>query len=166
MTNTPKAKTKRTKLTVGCDLQFTFKYVNINFKVDESYSVEECEKIKTILNTMSETIVIDKSYVEFKENKHNDTFMIEKGWNELCALVISTNFGKNATPPQAEALLQSYCMMLLCYAYQILQKFDYDVSTIYLYMPKDGKFMVEFEEDKIKEWKTYPGKWQTWGNVE
>ena len=63
---------RKPKLNNFYDIEFTFKYVNVNFKVDESYNAKQCKAIRQLLNIMSEQIVIDKSYVEFKENKHTD----------------------------------------------------------------------------------------------
>lgn len=54
----------------------------------DSVPEEEQEEIKNAVKHLSREMWIDKSYVEFKENKHEDTFMLEAGWNELCALVI------------------------------------------------------------------------------
>ena len=40
-----------------------------------------------LANDLANEIIIDKSYVDFKENKHQDTFITSEGWTKLCRLV-------------------------------------------------------------------------------
>ena len=144
------------------DLLFTFKYVCIACHVHDSVPEEEQEEIKNAVKHLSREMWIDKSYVEFKENKHEDTFMLEDGWNELCALVIQTKCGQNATKQQNAMMQESFNLMILCYAYLFLENLGYDTDDIVLEIAPNGKYMIEYEEDTIQEWKHYPGKWQTW----
>ena len=53
-------------------------------------------------------------------------------------------------------------MMILCYLYMFLEKMGYPSDGISLEVAYKSKFMIEYLEDTSKEWKTYPGKWQTW----
>lgn len=144
-----------------CDLIFTFNYVCVDFSVNEDfYSTEDCKKIKNILQIITEEIVIDKSYVEFSENKHEDVFMTEFGWNELCKLTIDTK--KNATKKQNITKLEAYMLMILSYIYLFFENLGYNTDEIYFEIAKDSRFMTTFCKDTIQEWKYYPGKWQTW----
>lgn len=59
--------------------------VHVNSNV---FSEDEALEIKQIVKEICKEMWIDKSYVEFSENKHEDVFMLEKGWNELCKLVL------------------------------------------------------------------------------
>ena len=59
-------------------------------------------------NELANKIYIDKTYVEFKENKHKDTFMYEDGWKQLCRLVLRTHFGNKATKEQDQQLREAY----------------------------------------------------------
>lgn len=157
-------KTKLTKCrqSDNVDLIYTFKYICMDVHVNNSYSNEEQLEIKHKVKEICKEICIDKSYVEFSENKHEDVFMLEDGWNELCKLVLQTKCGKNATKQQNMIMQEAFTLMILCYVYLFLENLGYDNNDIILELAPTGKFMVEYEIDNIKEWKHYPGKWQTW----
>lgn len=57
---------------------------------------------------------------------------------------------------------EAFTLMILCYVYLFLENLGYESNDIILELAPTGKFMVEYEVDNIKEWKRYPGKWQTW----
>lgn len=143
------------------DLIFTFEYICINFEVNEDvYDEDDKKEIKNILKCITKKIIIDKSYVEFKENKHCDTFITENGWNKLCKLVIDTK--KKCTKSQNEEKNAAYIMLFLSYIYLFFENLGYDTESLYFEPAGDTYFMVSFEKDTINEWKYYPGKWQTW----
>lgn len=143
------------------DLIFTFKFACIDFVVnEETYSTDDCKQIRQILSTLTREITIDKSYVDFKDNRHDKVFMTEYGWNALCKLAIDTR--RKATQKQNDTKIESYSMIILSYLYQALEDFGYDTDEIYLEVAEDSYFMVEFEYDETSAWKSYPGKWQSW----
>lgn len=152
------SKRKHTKYS---DLIFTFKFACVDFVVnDEIYSANDCKQIRQILSTLTREITIDKSYVDFKDNKYDKVFITEDGWNALCKLTIDTK--RKATQKQNDLKIESYAMIILSYLYQALEDFGYDTDEIYLEVVEDRYFMVEFEYDKTSAWKSYPGKWQSW----
>lgn len=156
-------KQKKQKTNKYFDLQFIFKYVFVECIIDdELYSKEEKQKIYDIIKLLSKEIVIDKSYVQFKDNKHEDVFILEEGWNSVCKLAIDTKYGKNATKSENLILMESYMLMILCYLYHCLEILGYSSDGIIIDFTNKSKFMVEIHKDTINEWKYYPGKWQTW----
>lgn len=160
----PKTISRTTKLkqSDNVDLVFTFKYVCMACHVNDALPEEEQQQIKSAVKEICKEIWIDKSYVEFKENKHEDVFMLENGWNELCQLVIQTKCGKNATKQQNAIMQEAFSLMILCYVYLFLENLGHDTDDIVLELTPNGRYMVEYEVDKVQEWKYYPGKWQTW----
>lgn len=159
---TKNKKPSKCKQQFSKDLIFTFRYVCLSCYINEAVPEETRQKIQDAVKQICNCIVIDKSYVEFKENKHEDVFMLENGWNELCDLVYKTNFGKKATKSQNNAMHESFSLMIMCYIYLFLENLSYDTDMVILEFDKNSKFMVEYSEDNIQEWKHYPGKWQTW----
>ena len=156
------AKPVKCKQSDNTDLIYTFKYVCMTCHINNDVPQDVQQKIHMAVKQICKEIWIDKSYVEFKENKHEDTFMLEEGWNELCNLVIQTNCGEKATKQQNAMMQEAFCLMIVCYVYLFLENLGYDADDIYLEINPESRFMVQYEEDKIKEWKYYPGKWQTW----
>ena len=51
------------------------------------YDDATCLEMTGLANDLANEIIIDRSYVDFKENKHQDTFITSEGWTKLCRLV-------------------------------------------------------------------------------
>jgi len=136
--------------------------VHFVYDINENFSEQQKNEVIDIINMLSNGFTIDKSYVKCKENKHDDVFMNESGWNELCDLVILTKLGKKSSVAQNAILQESFCAMILCYAYMILETFGYSSDDVILELSKNGKFMLQYEIDTCEEWKSYLGKWQQW----
>jgi hypothetical protein len=83
-----------------------------------------------IANEMANNIYVDKSYVQFKGNKHEDTFMLEEGWKQFCKLAIDTNFNKNWTIQKDRLLFETYQVLIVAYIEEILKKYGYDCEHI------------------------------------
>lgn len=149
------------------DLIFTFKYCDIEIDYNEEmYDLHEYDKIASLINHMAKEITIDKSYVEFLENKHEKVFIKEEGWNDLCKLVVKSKIHKKAKGKELEKINQQlqiiYVLMIENYLYMILDEFDYDIENIHLQVKPSSYFMTNIEIDNIHAWKYYPGPWQTW----
>ena len=152
---------KKNKKTEYYDLTFTFKYVCVNFQVDpDVYSKKDIKEIQKILQVLTKEITIDKSYVDFNLNKHDNVFLTLNGWNELCKLVIDTR--KKASKKQNDTKYEAYIMMILSYLYLAFEQYGYDTEALYFEIEEDSYFMSEYQKDETEAWKTYPGKWQTW----
>ena len=150
------------------NLIFTFNYCDIEIIYnDEIYDLEQFNNIKFLINHMSKEIIIDKSYVEFKENKHEKVFIPEDGWNKLCELVYDQKFSKkiknkNSKNTIDQELQLIYKLLIKNYLYLVLDEFEYDINNIILLIKPNSYFIVKTEIDTIEAWKYYPGKWQTW----
>lgn len=145
------------------DIVFEFKNAEFFVTVDpDMYNDIDLAEIEYIVNHMSKDIWIDKSYVDFPENKHKDVFLGLDGWENVCKLVRRTKYGK-LSPKLADGILfEAFQLMMTAYMYDILEKFDYDISGINLDVLNKG-IETYFYKDGIQEWKHYPGPWQDWG---
>lgn len=156
-------KSRQREAETSKNLIFRFKYACITCDVDPSvYGEEDAKRLKTAVMALTKDFSIDKSYVDYEGTPYEKTFMLEAGWNSLCDLVKSTDYGKKATKSDAAVMRGAYRKMILCYLYQTLEDLGWDNEAISLDMPDDTKFMVEYEPDVSEGWKWYPGKWQTW----
>lgn len=145
------------------DLIYTFKYCCMNVECDEEmYDSKQIDKIRWSVKQLSREIVIDKTYVSYEGTKFEKTFITEKGWKELCALVYCTRWGNKCTRYENVVILEAYKLFITYYLYQCLIDLGWDCGGISIEMAPDTKFMSEVEVDEIHAWKDYPGKWQTW----
>lgn len=153
------------------DFIFTFRYSRlvVDF-VDGIFNLSEKSHIQNIVNTISEYIVIDKSYVDFSENKHQKVFIEESEWKELCKLVYTIKLNNKKNKKISKKDLEKYKLITLIlyssmienYLYGILLDFGYDIEYINLSLAENTFFKSEIEIDNIHAWKYYPGPWQTW----
>lgn len=156
-------KPKRQSKDEKSDLLFNFKYVCINYEMcDDAIDKETQKRIANALKVLTKEICIDKSYVDFAGTKYEKAFLREDGWNELCDLVFKTKFGTKCSYADNELLVDAYKSMIVCYLYQTLSDLGFDIDNIRLEVADNAKFMVKIDKDTFKEWKHYPGKWQTW----
>lgn len=145
------------------NLLFTFSYAVVDVDVNpDVYSEKDKKQMFQIANELANKIYIDKTYVEFLENKHQDTFMYEAGWKELCKLVLKTNFGNNATRSQDQQLSEAYQQMICIYLSNCLKSYGYDDENFSIEISPGSKFQVEVSYDSCQEWRHYPGPWQDW----
>lgn len=145
------------------DLIFTLRYVVMMVDVDpEFYDDAAHRKMTGLANDLANEIVIDRSYVDFKENKHQDTFITSDGWTKLCRLVCDLQFNNKHIQNSEAILTQAYAEMSAAYINMCLQIFGYDVDHFAVEMVPGTKFLAEISRDTIQEWKRYPGRWQDW----
>ena len=79
-------------------------------------------------------------------------------------MLLKTNYGANLSKSDSEGLVETYMALIKAYAYEELSKtYGIDVLPHVQIAVKDkSKILVEVSQDFSNEWKTYPGKWQTW----
>lgn len=144
------------------DLIITFKEVCLDVSTDDTYSEEDVARIKEILDTAVKNVYIDRSYVSFEGNKHQDTYILEKGWIDLCKTIIESNFCRLLNKAERELMNEAFRMLIVGYAYTVLSKFGYETEGMAFNFIEDSSFIAEYEYDRIQEWKYYPGPWQDW----
>lgn len=146
------------------DLAFTFTGCKFNVAFEPETVPEDIQtQIKDDLAHMAQTIWIDKSYVQCKDNKHDDVFLLLEGWDSLIALLNDTNYGDDATEEQYDVIVDFYYTMALGYMYNILNTlYPKYASHVYIEASAKSNMAVDIVVDTCNEWKTYPGKWQTW----
>lgn len=142
---------------------------NIDF-VDDVYTDDEEKDIVEFINSMSREIYIDKSYVDCKENKRRNTFIIETGWNSLKDLLFDSRFCRNLHQFGKDTVISAFLTLAVCYVYDCLAMKVDDPSTIHISVKNDAIFDVVVCKDTSNEWKNYIGPWQDWkfdddGNV-
>ena len=128
------------------------------------YDKESAEELQDAVTQLSEEIVIDKSYVDFPENKHQKTFISLEAWDSLCALALVEHYIENGkvSKSQKQLMRDSYQLMAVCYIEQCLEDLGYDVSGICLMLKDGSKYRYEIRVDTTHAWKDYKGPWQTW----
>lgn len=145
------------------DLIFTLKYVVMSVDVDpEFYDDDAHFQMTGLANDLANEIVIDKSYVDFKENKHQDTFITSDGWTKLCRLVCDLQFNHKRVQNSEEILTYAYAEMSAAYISICLQILGYDCDHFAVEMVPGTKFLAKITLDTVQEWKHYPGRWQDW----
>ena len=148
------------------ELVFAFKNCNIQpFFEPDCVSDEEQEDIRNTVKDIK-NIYIDKTYVECKENNHSDTFLNKNGWDQLKETLIDSDFSSKMSMKSCENLVDVFATMIKAYTYQELSK-KHSCDTlehVQIVLKNTNKIQVEISKDTSNEWKTYPGKWQTWND--
>lgn len=149
--------------TLALDLEFIIKgmFFKIAFE-DDFFDVAEKNRITYIMSSISESIYIDRSYVECAGNKRLDVFLTSEGWESLCDLMIDTRFCRNVHGVTQESMVDSFIMMAKCYVYECLSKFTDKIEHIELSIDDEKPFEVIVCKDESKDWKSYKGRWQDW----
>lgn len=129
----------------------------------DTYTNSEIQKIENTVAIMSKRIFIDKSYVDFPENKHKDVFIEYNGWKNLCKLLKKTKYCKEMSSITNNVLNDTFKVIVIAYIYHVLEIFGYDIENISVDFMLDCELSVKFHKDTVKEWKYYPGPWQDWG---
>lgn len=148
------------------DFDLMFEFDDVKFFVianPDVYDENDVAKIEEIVSIMSKRIYVDKSYVDFPENKHQDVFLELEGWENICKLVKRTKYGTIVSAASDTLLYDAFKQIAIAYMYTILEKYGYDIDNITLDTINGNGIMVKFFKDSIQEWKHYPGPWQDWG---
>ena len=151
--NVKKKLTKSSKTKRNINLIYTLKCGKMSVEVNPlSYSEEDIQKIKDIVDTLSKEIVIDKTYVKFKGNHFKDAFIVEDKWYKFNNLVIDSDFGRKSGKMVNDVICETLMAIALTYLYDCISKYGYDESEIEIgFIPK-YKFRAEYEEDTRTNW--------------
>ena len=105
-------RTKDTEEVPDYIIEFKDCKFDVQFNEQSIYDEDEQDDIIQMIDTIGNSITIDKSYVEYKGTKFQKNFMREEGWNQLCALLKKTNLGLNASKYEKNELLICYTLMI------------------------------------------------------
>lgn len=143
-------------------IRFVIKGMKFSVEFEDGFFDDNEKKdIENFVDAMSNEMHIDSSYVDNKETKYANTFMLEDGWNALCELIKDSKYGKYLHQSSQETLIEAFCMMGKCYIYECLSLL-YDFRHIQVEVDPHYEFDVIFLKEDPSTWKHYPGKWQTW----
>lgn len=136
----------------------TLKLTIQNFKCDvevnpEVYDEDDKKRLKNIINRMSKTIWLDKTYVCFKGNRWKDAFIVEDKWYEFIKLIIKTDFGRTGSIEDTDTITEAIAALVLGYLYGVASKYDFSIEDIEITPKKKVKFIAEYEEDKRTDWR-------------
>lgn len=145
------------------ELMFIFKNVKFNVGFEDGFfDNDEKDEIRNIVKSLSDNIVVDKTYVDCCENLRKSVFMIEDGWNSLHDMLIDTEYGKYLHPNSHLLLVDAFSTIARCYMYECISAYTDKCSHISITIDNKQDFDVIICKDKSNEWKKYPGKWQDW----
>lgn len=150
------------------EIQYIIKNLEFDIQFDNDFfSNKDKKQIKNTLDMITKTIYIDKSYVESSKNKHNNTFLVENGWELLKQTIIESEFGIKLSKSNQEMLVETISTMAKCYVYSLLINYyehDYPNINEYIHISPSltSKFDVIICKDTSNEWKSYKGDWTQW----
>ena len=146
-------------------IELEYVFLGMKFDVEfleGSFTDDEKKDILDFIDGMSRAIYIDKSYVDCKENKRKDTFMLESGWNSLREVILDTRFCKYTYGMTEEVLVDAFTTMGRCYMYDCLSKKTDKFTQVNIEVKEDCEFEVVICKDVAHDYKNYLGKWQDW----
>lgn len=150
---------KKTKKIYQCELDFKELEINIedldvDFDVDPDFITEDqCCHITKIIETMSKSIWIDKTYVDFKGNHFKDAFIVESEWYKLLEAIRDHLSNKKISKRKINYIRGSLITIALFYLYSILDKYGYDPNYINIYIDKSCKnFHAKYFKDTRTNW--------------
>ena len=150
---------KKTRKTYQCDPDFKELEINIeglcvDFDVDpEVITEEQCCQIANIIERMSKTIWIDKTYVDFAGNHFKDAFIVESEWYKLLEAIREQLTSKKISTKKVNYIRGSLMTIALFYLYGILDKYGYDTRYINIYIDEScEKFHAKYFKDTRKNW--------------
>jgi len=139
---------------------FTLIISGFRLEIDSLENEKDLDEIKKEFDLISEEIWIDKTYVDFKENKYEFVFLREDGWNELKRFIwkIYDNYSIE-THMIIRKTLES---IIISYMEHMAVQLGYDPELLYFSVDPDSDINIRLIKDTAKEWLTYPGRWQDW----
>lgn len=62
---------------------------------------------------MSQSIMIDYSFVDYKNTKYDKTFIVEDGWNKLCESLCATDFSRSCSDQDKMMFNEAYSALVI-----------------------------------------------------
>lgn len=149
--------------TSAFELEFIIRNARFNIDFEEDcFADDEAKAIIDYVYSMSREMSIDKSYVECKDNKRVDVFMLESGWNTLKDILVDSRYGKHLHPIAQASLVEAFITMARCYIYECLAKFTEKFEHVLVDIDSSQDFEVVVCKDTSSAWKSGLGHWQDW----
>lgn len=152
-------KSKKSNKFYQCDLDFKDLEINIedldvDFIVDpDEITKDQCCQIAKILEQMSKSIWIDKTYVDFKGNHFKDAFIVESEWYKLLEAIREQLAGKKLSKKKINYIRGSLMTIAMFYLYSILYKYGYNPNYINIFVDKScDKFHANYIKDTRTNW--------------
>jgi hypothetical protein len=134
---------------------------NINF-LSNLFNKNEQTELKHFINYISQSISIDKSYVMSNDNKYENVFLIEDGWNYLNEILLLSTFGSKLHQKDHHVLVKLFLSMAECYVFNtLLTYYDYTYINItdHIELIPNGKHItIDVSRDSAQEWKCVKSK--------
>jgi hypothetical protein len=145
------------------EFQFLITGLSYNIKfLSNLFDKNEQIELKHFINHISQSITIDKSYVMSKDNKYENVFLIEDGWNSLKEILLLSAFGSKLHQKDHHVLVNLFLSMAECYVFNtLLTYYDYTYINITDHIeliPNSKNIIIDVSRDTIQEWKCIKSK--------
>ena len=141
------------------ELQYIIKNIAFDVEFKTSFFDEETEEeIKDFVKHFSKEIYIDKSYVNSNDNKYNDVFLTDDGWESLKHMILISSYGQKLSKKDQLMLTNVFTSITECYILHSLVSyfgFEYINITDHIELVPSAKsnFDVIVTKDLATEWK-------------
>ena len=100
---------------ISFGIRFVIKGMKFNVEFEDGFFDDNEKKdIENFIDAMSNEMHIDSSYVDNKETKYANTFMLEDGWNALCELIKDSKYGKYLHQSSQESVQDGNMTVFFC----------------------------------------------------
>ena len=145
------------------DLIFHFLDPKVEVELENGFFDKESEReVLQLIEDIKRSIWIDKTYVGFDDSKYSDVFLTVEGWKALCEMLLVSQFGKLLPVSAQENVVDAYTIMILCYIYSELKKYDIDFEHVKVKPKNSEDINVEIYVDETSNdsYLDYKGRWQ------
>lgn len=147
------------------NIEFQFLITGLSYKIkflSNLFDKSEQIELKNFIDHISQSISIDKSYVMSDDNKYENVFLIEDGWNSLKEILLLSTFGSKLHHKDHHVLIKLFLSMAECYVFNaLLTYYDYTYINITDHIeliPNSKNITVDVSRDTIQEWKYIKSK--------
>lgn len=148
----------------GKDLVLILKNVSPVVNFDDECVLDEAERkdVIRIIDSASNEISLDRTFVDDGSNPHSDAFMLPEGWNEFKRYFNATKGHVDMDRNSIENITEIMSAVAACYLLEITRLYYPDFQG-QIEVDPDSKFSVHVREDTTGEdlFKKY-GRWQDW----
>ena len=146
------------------ELQYIIKNIAFDVEFKTSFFDEETEEeIKDFVKHFSNEIYIDKSFVNSNDNKYNDVFLTDDGWESLKHMILISSYGQKLSKKDQLMLTNVFTSIAECYIlHSLVSYFEFEyiniADHIELVPSAKSNFVVIVTKDLATEWKETTSK--------